>query len=165
MQKRKEQLEEDLKVIEQLEKNTGQKFETSKAIKKELDNLQQMINEEEERKNYKYYLKGFDEEFQTHLQDRMKETPLLLNLFREFVKEIYSPTKIERLAVHIKAEIKEELDNTLTIEQKYYMEQLQFLEDRILDDMVEQGFVYGYAMGIQLKNEAIKQYPYKGDKK
>lgn len=165
MLERKKQLEEDLKVIEQIEKNIGQKFETSKAIKKELDNLQQMINEEEERKNYKYYLKGFDEEFQTHLQDRMKETPLLLNLFREFVKEIYRPTKIERLAVHIKGEIKAELENTLTNEQKYYLEQLQFLEDRILDDMVEQGFVYGYAMGIQLKNEAIKQYPYKGDKK
>ena len=44
-------------------------------------------------------------------------------------------------------------------EQKDLLEQWQYCEDRILDDMVEQAFVYGYATAVELREEAIKQYP------
>lgn len=41
------------------------------------------------------------------------------------------------------------------------LEQWKYCEDRILDDMIEQAFIYGYSMAVQFRDEAIKQYPNK----
>ncbi len=117
---------------------------------------------EKAKSNFQDYLAGFDEEFETHTKERIKETPLLLKVFNEFVQEIYQPSKIYKLALKIKNDINEEMRKTFTEEQKQLLEQWQYCEDRILDDMIEQSFIYGFAMSTQLIDEAIKQYPNEG---
>ena len=75
------------------------------------------------------------------------------------MQEIYRPSKMYKLAAKTKNIINDELLKTLNEEQKNLLEQWQYCEDRILDDMVEQAFVYGYATAVELREEVIKQYP------
>ena len=123
---------------------------------KKLDDIEEL-----KKANYKNYLEGFDEAFETHTQDRLKETPLLMRMFNEFVEHIFKPSNMYWLAAKTKNRIKEDLSKTLTDEQKDMLEQFQLCEDRILDDMTEQAFIYGYAIAMQSREEAIKQYPSK----
>lgn len=62
------------------------------------------------------------------------------------------------LATKTKSIIKEEILKSLNEEQKNLLEQLQQCEDRILDDMIEQAYVYGYSTAVTLRDEALKQY-------
>lgn len=134
----------------------GYEFSNETIISEKADNY----NEEKE-DLYTGYLLGFDEVFETHTQERLKETPLLMNLFQNFIQEIYKPSKLYNIAIEIKSRINEDLKNTLDVDQRKLLEQWQFCEDRILDDMIEQAFIYGYALSAQLRYEAIKKYPYK----
>ena len=84
-----------------------------------------------------------------------------MSLFSEFVQEIYRPSQIYKILLKTKAKINEKLENTLDNDQRRLLKQWKFCEDRILDDMVEQAFVYGYSMASQLREEAVRQYPYK----
>lgn len=155
------ELKKKLEYIEELEKQLGHKLPMGNNIRKGLETLQNIENEEQERKKYKDYLKGFDEVFETYTQEQIKEIPFLINLFNGFIDKIYKPSKIQKLAVHTKIEIDDALRPTLSTEQKYLLEQWKFCEDRITNDLAEQAFVYGYAMASQSREESIKQYPYK----
>ena len=50
------------------------------------------------------------------------------------------------------------MKKTFTDEQLYLVEQYQYCEDRISDDLQEQAFIFGYAMSNELKYEAITKY-------
>ena len=50
------------------------------------------------------------------------------------------------------------MKKTFTEEQLNLLEQYQFYEDRMSDDMIEQAFIYGYAMNDELKYEASNKY-------
>ena len=156
---------------EQEKQELNKKINTLDKVKKTLYNRihefdkdqQELIKklddiEELKKANYKNYLEGFDEAFETHTQDRLKETPLLMRMFNEFVEHIFKPSNMYWLAAKTKNRIKEDLSKTLTDEQKDMLEQLQLCEDRILDDMTEQAFIYGYSIAMQSREEAINQY-------
>lgn len=140
-----------------------------KADKIELENIKKQIKELEENygieNRFTHYLKSLDEEFETHTENRIRETPLLIALFRQFTQEIYQPSKIYEKAMQIKHLINNELYKNLNNEQKDLLEQWRYCEDRISEDLTEQAFIYGYAMANQLKYEAIKQYPYSKNSK
>ena len=112
-------------------------------------------------KLYTGYLKGFDKEFRTHISMRMKETPLLRELFNAFIEEIYRPSKIHQLSNSICIKIEEDLNRSLNKKQKKLFSQWKFCEDIIANDLAEQSFIYGYAMSTEFREEAEKQYPYK----
>lgn len=161
---KKDKLEKEVKdmqtedLIKLLVEKMGYEFSKEKIKDKPSENYQ-----EKKEELYAGYLKGFDEEFETHTKQRIKETPLLITLFQEFVQEIYQPSSLHQMAQQVKFKISDELDKSLNKEQKKLLEQWKFCEDRILDDMIEQAFVYGYSISSQLREEAIKQYPYKKD--
>lgn len=164
LQKSMEQDQEELKIKQQIQvldkvKKTmysriNEFNKEEQELIKHLDNLEQQKKE-----NYKDYLKGFDEEFETYTKDRIKETPLLMRMFNEFVEHIFKPSNMYWVAAKTKEMIKDDLLKTLDDREKDLLEQLQLCEDRILDDMIEQAFVYGYATAVELREEAIKQYP------
>ena len=156
-----------------------QKEEQTKKLKKEIATLEKVQNTLQDRKdNFKYmqtqlekkleelenkaefknYLEGFDKVFETHTAKRIKETPLQLKLFNVFAQEIYQPTKLQEKITKVKQEIKEEMKKTFTDEQLYLVEQYQYCEDRISDDLQEQAFIFGYAISNELKYEAITKY-------
>ena len=159
MNKQEEQLKEDLEVLKSIENNIGQKLSSVK----EIENKIAKINENPVSK-YKEFLKGFDEEFETHTKNRIKETPLLLTLFRDFIQEIYRPSEIYKLSIQAKKQITEELNKNLNKQQKKLLEKWQYYENIMSEDLVEQAFIYGYSMCNQLKEESIKQYNYRNSK-
>ena len=140
-----------------------------KADKIELENIKKQIKELEEnygiKNRFTNYLKNLDEEFESHTENRIRETPLLIALFRKFTQEIYQPSKIYKKSIKIKHLINDELDNNLNNEQKDLLEQWRYCEDRISEDITEQAFIYGYAIASQLRYEAIKQYPHSKNSK
>ena len=113
--------------------------------------------------NVKDYLEGFDKEFETYTQEKIKEVPLLINLYQEFLQEVYQPSKRYLLALKIKNEINEDIEKTFTKEQKEIMKQFKECDNILIDDMVQEAFVYGYAMCNQLKEETSKKYPMKNN--
>lgn len=157
---KKQELENKLKTLDKVKDTLyGRISEFNKDQDKILKQIQEI--EQAKKKDYKDYLEGFDEEFETHTKERIKETPLLLALFQEFVQQVYRPSKMYKLAIKTKDTINTELTKSLNDEQKNLLEQWQYCEDRILDDMVEQAFIYGYATSVQLRDDAVKQYPIK----
>lgn len=157
-----DQEEQDLnKRIKTLDKVKRTMYSRINEFDKEQQKLIKQLDDIEtlRKQNYKNYLEGFDEEFETHTKVRIKETPLLIEIFNEFVQQVYRPSKMYWLVAKTKEIINEELIKNLNDEQKDLLEQWQYCEDRILDDMIEQAFVYGYATAVELREEAIKQYP------
>ena len=108
--------------------------------------------------NVKDYLEGFDKEFETYTQEKIKEVPLLINLYQEFLQEVYQPSKRYLLALKIKNEINEDIEKTFTEEQQELMKQFKECQDIMINDMNEESFIYGYCMASELREEAIKRY-------
>lgn len=114
--------------------------------------------EEKRTVNVKDYLEGFDKEFETYTKEKIKEIPLLINLYQEFLQEVYHPSKRYLLALKIKKEINEDIEKTFTEEQQELMKQFKECQDIILNDMTEESFIYGYCMASELREEAIERY-------
>ena len=153
-----QELKKEIDTLDKVKKNLYSRIH--EFDKKQQDLIKKLDDIEELKKaNYKNYLEGFDEEFETHTQDRLKETPLLMRMFNEFVEHIFKPSNMYWVAAKAKNMIKEDLRQTLDEREQDLLEQLQLCEDRILDDMTEQAFIYGYAIAIQSRDEAINQYP------
>lgn len=114
--------------------------------------------EEKRKVNVKDYLGGFDKEFDTYTQEKIKEIPLIINLYQEFLQEVYQPSKRYQLAIKIKKEIDKDIEKTFTEEQQELMKQYKECQNIILNDMTEEAFVYGYCMATELREEAIKRY-------
>ena len=155
-----QEVKKEIDTLDKVKKNLYSRIhefdKKQQELIKKLDDIEEL-----KKANYKNYLEGFDEAFETHTQDRIKETPLLMRMFNEFVEHIFKPSNMYWLAAKTKNRIKEDLSKTLTDEQKDMLEQLQLCEDRILDDMTEQAFIYGYSIAMQSREEAINQYPSK----
>lgn len=135
----KGQLQGSLELVEKIEKDLDHQLPMGDKIRTAISKIEEMQKDENK---YKDYLEGFDEEFEINCKQRIKETPLLLSLFQEFVQQIYRPSKLYELARKTKTIISDELINTLDNEQKELLEQWQYCEDRMLDDMIEQAFIF-----------------------
>ncbi len=108
--------------------------------------------------NVKDYLEGFDKEFETYTKEKIKEIPLLINLYQEFLQEVYQPSKRYQLVIKIKKEIDKDIEKTFTEEQQELMKQFKECQDIMMNDMNEESFIYGYCMASELREEAIKRY-------
>lgn len=114
--------------------------------------------EEKRQTNVKDYFKGFYKEFEIYREEKIKEIPVILRLYENFIEEIYQPSKRYKLALKIRNEINEDIEKTFTDEQKEIMTQYKECENIMTDDMVQEAFVYGYSMCSQLKEESTKKY-------
>ena len=150
-----EQKEEQTKKLKKVQNTLQERKDNFKYMQTQLE---KKLEELEDKTEFKNYLEGFDKVFETHTVKRIKETPLQLKLFNTFAQEIYQPTELQEKITKVKKEIKEEMKKTFTDEQLYLVEQYQYCEDRISDDLQEQAFIFGYAMSNELKYEAITKY-------
>ena len=106
--------------------------------------------------NVKNYLEGFDKEFETDVAEKINKTPLMVRLYKDFIQEIYQPSKRYKLALKIKNEINTDIEKTFTKEQKEIMKQFKECESIMIDDIVQEAFVFGFSMGYQLNEESTK---------
>lgn len=114
--------------------------------------------EEKRKVNVRNYLEGFYKEFKIYKKEITKEIPLLINLYEEFLQEVYNPSDRYKLALKIINEINEDIEKTFSEEQQELMKQFKECQDIMIDDMVQEAFVYGYAMASELKKEVINRY-------
>ena len=114
--------------------------------------------EEKRKVNVRNYLEGFYKEFKIYKKEITKEIPLLINLYEEFLQEVYNPSDRYKLALKIINEINENIEKTFSEEQQELMKQFKECQDIMIDDMVQEAFVYGYAMASELKKEVINRY-------
>lgn len=90
-------------------------------------------------------------------QKRKKETiPTLMELFERFDEKVCKTTEIYKLSSEMKSKIEEELTNDFSKNQKILLENWINCEDNILNDLIEQAFIYGYSLGSELKEESKK---------
>ena len=142
--------------------------ERKKALIKELavlynydvskNNINKKDIKEKRINNVKDYLKGFDKEFETNVQEKIKEVPLLISLYQEFLQEVYQPSNRYKLALKLRNEINDDIEKTFTEEQQEIMKQYKECELIMIDDMTEESFIYGFSLAYQLKEESIKKY-------
>lgn len=119
--------------------------------------------EEKRKANVKDYFKGFYKEFEIYREEKTKEIPVILRLYEDFIEEIYQPSKRYKLALKIRNEINTDIEKTFSKEQKEIMKQFKECESILIDDMVQEAFVYGYAMCNQITEETTKKYPMKNN--
>lgn len=147
MERNKDDLEErQKKLLKELALVSGlditKKDDNAKVVKEEME------------KRFKNYIKEFEEEFETNSQERLKQAPLLIRIYRDIMEPIYAPSKRYNKAIQTIDKIDKELDETLTDEQKNLLSQKRYCENIITDDLIEQTFIYGYSMCDELKKES-----------
>lgn len=111
----------------------------------------------ETEKRFENYIQAFEEEFETNAKERLKQAPLLVRIYRDYMELIYAPSERYDTAIKAMDEIDKQLDMTLTVEQKNLLNQKRYCENVITDDLVEMSFVYGYSICDELRKEANKQ--------
>lgn len=103
------------------------------------------------------YIEQFDEEFGSMLKDNIKNTPLLVNIFREYIEQNYKTSKYYKIILHKIIEIEDELYSTLTDKQKQLFKKWEVYKDNMSDDTLLQSFIYGYCLDKQLTIEKSNQ--------
>lgn len=110
--------------------------------KKALNRLRVMKTEEKEKLKFRNYLEEFDEYFKTNTKEQMEITPLLLCTFREFIQITYGPSGLYMLALKSQNKIAEDLMKNFSEEQKHLFTLWKNCQKKMVDDMVEQAFIY-----------------------
>lgn len=151
----KGKLKKDIATLEKVQNTLQDRKDNFKYMQIQLE---KKLEELEDKTEFKNYLEGFDKVFETHTAKRIKETPLLLELFNKFNDEIYQTRELQNKITKIKKQIRQEMEKTFTDEQLYLVKQYQYLDDRICDDLVEQAFIFGYAINSELKHEITNKY-------
>ena len=128
---------------------------------KQIKELESELKEQEDEEKLEAFIKMFDEDFETNRIKYMKETPLLYRICDDFSKEICETTALYQKADKLKSQIKEQLFQTLSDEQRIMIKQIEFCNDTMLEDTEKQAIIYGYAMCSQLRDEAVSKYPLK----
>lgn len=123
-------------------------------VTKEDNNKNIDDKEEEMEKRFKIYIQAFEEEFETNSQERLKQAPLLIRMYRDMSEKIYAPSKRYNLAIQTMSEIDKKLEKILTAEQKNLLSQKRYCENIIADDVIEMSFVWGYCIADELKEES-----------
>lgn len=118
------------------------------------DNNKNIDDKEEMEKRFKIYIQAFEEEFETNSQERLKQAPLLIRMYRDMSEKIYAPSKRYNLAIQTMSEIDKKLEKILTAEQKNLLSQKRYCENIIADDVIEMSFVWGYCIADELKEES-----------
>jgi len=101
-------------------------------------------------------IKEYEKEYILQQEEKKKNIPMLIELFESFDQKICIPTKIYELMIKGKSEIEKELCQSFSKEQKELLEKWIVCEDNILNDMVEQAFLYGYSLANNLNRESEK---------
>lgn len=136
-------------------------MELKELIQAIVDKIGPKFTEEklETEKDFKQDLDFFDREYHTNIKDKIKEIPLLAEIFNSSIDNILETNAFLFSMLGVEAKIENELLKDLTKEQAKLLEDLQKHQNVISSEMVGQAFIYGYATAVELRDEAVKKYP------
>jgi len=99
-------------------------------------------------------LKRFDEHFETKTNERLKNKSIIMNVFNQFVNQIYEPNETYNIISETKEEIREQLK--LNNEQKELLKKWEECENIIVNNLIETSFIYGFIVDDELKEQSKK---------
>lgn len=127
-----------------------------KVDMKEKEEIKEIKEELEEENLYSGYLEGFDIEYGTQMQERIKEAPMLISILENMNAEIHIPSKLYKIANKVRERIEENLKSDMNDKSKKIFEQLKYCNEVILFDAMRDAFIYGYAISNEMKEETKK---------
>ena len=99
------------------------------------------------------YLDIFYEKYNVKQKIRDEQKLLLTEMASDFLEKKYRLTDVYKFLANKKCEIEDRLIATFTKEQNELFEIWEFITNEIMLDMEEQGFIYGYIIAQQIKEE------------
>lgn len=112
---------------------------------------------EELKQNSVYeYIEQFDAEFGSMLKDKIKDAPLLVNIFREYIEQNYKMSKYYQMMLHKIVEIEDDFCKSFTSKQKQLFKKWETYRNGMEDDAVLEAFIYGYCLNQELDLEKNK---------
>ena len=96
-------------------------------------------------------LREFDEELGTQVSERIKNIPIIMNIFQQFIRQIYESDGTYSKALSIEKKIIKKMK--INSRQKRLLEHFQDCENAIANELMERAFAYGYA----IHNEEIEE--------
>ena len=124
--------------------------------REDIKEIKEIKKELEEENLYSGYLEGFDKEYETQMQERIKEAPMLINILENMNAEIHIPSKLYKIANKVRERIEEDLKSDMNDKSKKIFEQLKYCNEVILFDAMRDAFIYGYAISNEIKEETKK---------
>ena len=103
--------------------------------------------------NINLNIKQFDKYFGSGLTDRLKETPVILDLFHNYIEQTYRTNKLYQKALNKILEIEDELNNSFSDKQKKLINKWEYYKDKLNNYISENAFIYGYCLDKELYNE------------
>ena len=95
-------------------------------------------------------LKQFNEEFGSQIKLNYKKTPLLLNMFNDYIEQTFKACKYYNKLIDKIETLETELLKTLNEKQHTIIKELEFYIDKVNSYENEQSFIYGYCLDKEL---------------
>lgn len=127
--------------------------EVEKEDMDEKEEIKNIKNDLKEENLYSGYLEGWDTEYGTQMQNRVKEAPILISILEDMNTEIHRPSKLYKIASTIRERVEEDLNSDMSDKSKKLLEQLKYCDEVILFDAMRDAFIYGYAISNEMKEE------------
>lgn len=127
--------------------------EVEKEDMDEKEEIKNIKNDLKEENLYSGYLEGWDTEYGTQMQNRVKEAPILISILEDMNTEIHRPSKLYKIASTIRERVEEDLNSDMSDKSKKLLEQLKYCDEVILSDAMRDAFIYGYAISNEMKEE------------
>ena len=132
--------------------------EVEKEDMDEKEEIKNIKNDLKEENLYSGYLEGWDTEYGTQMQNRVKEAPILISILEDMNTEIHRPSKLYKIASTIRERVEEDLNSDMSDKSKKLLEQLKYCDEVILFDAMRDAFIYGYAISNEMKEETEKYF-------
>ena len=147
------EINEEIKQLRYLKDNVIKDIKLKQVIN-------EVINFKEQNDNIENKMNDFIEKLDEELGKKSKhqDTKLLVDLYNNYVQNLYEPSDFQKHILHIANELEEQLEKIFNEEQIILVKQLNFCNLRMQDEIAEQAFVAGYAMCQQMKDESISKY-------
>ena len=103
-------------------------------------------------------LTEWDKIVETREKKRIRQTPMIMSLYKEHFQSVVEPSKYQQMASQLRGKIAEELRNTLDNDQRELLAQWEEYEDMVIENKIQEAYVYGFITGSTIRTESIREY-------
>lgn len=121
------------------------------------ETIKQRQTDDDIEARFEEFINEFEKELETNSTYEL-DTPVLTNLYENYIQNIFTTGSVYKTAVHLQGKIKEELKKSLSEEQQLLLDEIDYCNIEMNSDIAKKAFLYGYAMSAQMKDETIKIY-------
>ena len=103
--------------------------------------------------NMNTFVEQFNREFGSKIKIDLKDTPLIFNIFNEYIEQTFKTSDIYLEIVNKIVEIEDEFRDSLTEEQEKLFDKWDNYKDEIASYISNRSFIYGFCCDKQLNIE------------